>query len=227
MRLTRPTRRAAALTGAAALGLSGLLVLGIGLSAGGAAAPRPPAPAPSPSVPRTTATPAPQAAPEPEPTPTPTARYTPSTATRLVIPSVDQDQPLLGLTPRRGVIDPPLLTAGYWIEPYGAPVGAAEEALNTLYIAARSAGSGDDGFDPLLTPDHRGSAVLPGDRIEVRTPRGVVTYTVERVERYAKSALAGAEDVWAVDPGRLVLITCFQRADGRNSTENLVVFARS
>ncbi|SOE02293.1 class F sortase [Blastococcus haudaquaticus] len=223
----RLTRRAAALTGAAALGLSGLLVLGIGLSAGGAAAPRPPAPAASPSVPRTTAAPAPEAAPEPEPTPTPTARYTPSSATRLVIPSVDLDLPLLSLTPRRGVIDPPLLTAGYWIEPYGAPVASAGEATNTLYVAAHSAGSGDDGFDPLLTADHEGAAIAAGDTVEVRTPGGEVTYTVERVERYGKNALADAAEVWVAVPGRLVLITCFQRSDGRNATENLVVFARS
>lgn len=60
---------------------------------------------------------------------------------------------LLGLTPRRGAIDPPLLTAGYWIEPYAAPVGSADQAVSTLYVAAHSAGRGDDGFDPLLTAD--------------------------------------------------------------------------
>jgi hypothetical protein len=33
--------------------------------------------------------------------------------------------------------------------------------------------------------------------------------------------------VWEAHPGRLVLITCFQRGGGRASTENLVVFAES
>ncbi|WP_324276670.1 class F sortase [Blastococcus brunescens] len=145
----------------------------------------------------------------------------------LVIPSVGLELPLLGLTPRGGVIDPPLLTAGYWIEPYGAPVGSPEQADNTLYVAAHSAGDGDDGFDPLLTADHGAVALAAGDAVEVRTPDGTVTYTVERTQRYGKRALAGAAEVWEASPGRLVLITCFQRADGRTPTENLVVFAES
>jgi hypothetical protein len=67
---------------------------------------------------------------------------------------------------------------------------------------------------------------VPGDVVEVSTPGGTVGYTVERTERYAKDELAGAADIWEAVPGRLVLITCFQRA-GRASTENLVVVASS
>jgi hypothetical protein len=33
--------------------------------------------------------------------------------------------------------------------------------------------------------------------------------------------------VWERVPGRLVLITCFQRAGGRAATENLVVVAEA
>jgi hypothetical protein len=227
-RLTRPTPRAAALAGAAARGLAGAIVLGVGLSgAQEEAAPvRDAAPTATVAAPTTSAAPV-ESAPSATPSPTPTARHTPSSSVHLVIPSVDLDLPLLALTPRRGVIDPPLLTAGYWIEPYGAPVGAADEAVNTLYIAAHSAGDGVDGFDPLLAADHRGSALEAGDTIDVRTPEGTVTYTVQRTQRYGKDELAGAADVWEASPGRLVLITCFQRADGRASTENLVVFAES
>ena len=230
LRLKRPTPRAAALTGAAALGLAGAIVLGVGLSGAheGTAAVRTAAPTTAEAAPATSA--APEAATPtatPSPTPAPAARHTPSSSVHLVIPSVDLDLPLLALTPRRGVIDPPLLTAGYWIEPYGEPVGAADQAVNTLYLAAHSAGQGDDGFDPLLTADHRGSALEAGDTIDVRTPNGTVTYTVERTQKYGKNELAGAADVWEASPGRLVLITCFQRADGRASTENLVVFAES
>lgn len=226
--LIRPGRRTVALAGATVLALVGALLLVLGVQGGGGGAIAAAVDIPS-AAPRTTAAP-PSGAPGDEPpaiTPTPTARYTPSSATRLVVPSVGLDLPLLSLSPRRGVIDPPLLTAGYWIEPYGAPVGAPGEATNTLYIAAHSAGSGDDGFDPLLTADHRGSAVAAGDTVEVSTPQGAVTYTVERTERYAKDRLADAAEVWEAVPGRLVLITCFQRADGREATENLVVFAQS
>jgi sortase (surface protein transpeptidase) len=145
----------------------------------------------------------------------------------LSIPSVGLDLPLLPLEPNGDVIDPPLLTAGYWIEPYGAPVGSAGDAKNTLYIAAHSLGRGSDGFDPLLTPDHTGSALAAGDVVQVSTPHGTVRYTVESTRRYGKDELPRAAEVWAAVPGRLVLITCFQRTDGRASTENLVVVAES
>jgi sortase (surface protein transpeptidase) len=229
VRLIRPIRRTAALSGAAVLGFSGAVVLGIGLAARDEHVPPPVAEAPVSSMPPPSTTTSAQPALEttPTPTPVPTARYTPSSSVRLNIPSVGMDLPLLALKPKSGVIDPPLLTAGYWIEPYGVPVGSADQATNTLYIAAHSAGRGDDGFDPLLTADHRGSALTAGDVIAVETPRGTVSYTVERTERYGKNALPDATEVWENSPGRLVLITCFQRADGRASTENLVVFAQS
>ncbi len=94
-------------------------------------------------------------------------------------------------------------------------------------MAAHSAGRGSDGFDPLLGPGEEGSALGAGDQVEVSTPEGTVSYTVERTARYDKDELAGAAEVWEASPGRLVLITCLQRGGGRTSTENLVVFAES
>jgi hypothetical protein len=61
----------------------------------------------------------------------------------------------------------------------------------------------------------------------VRTPSGTAAYTVASTHRYGKDELPGATEVWEVSPGRLVLITCFQRADGREATENLVVVAEA
>ena len=217
--LRRPGRRTAALSGLAALGLTGAVALGVGLSTG-------------PAGPPGAATEAPaglSAAPSPDvpPRSTPSAHMTPSSAVHVRVPAVDLDLPVLPLTTRRGVIDPPLLTAAYWIEPYGDPVGSADQADNTLYLAAHSAGRGSDGFDPLLGSGEGGSALAAGDRVEVSTPEGTVAYTVERTARYDKDALAGAAEVWEASPGRLVLITCLQRGGGRTSTENLVVFAES
>jgi sortase (surface protein transpeptidase) len=136
------------------------------------------------------------------------------------------DLPVLPLTPRNGAINPPTLTAAYWLDPYGDPVGSPQQADNTLYLAAHSTGTGEYGFDPLMEVDGGGSTLEAGDVIEVSTPQGTVDYTVERTERYAKGELPGATEVWEASPGRLVLITCFQRA-GRASTENLVVVAQS
>lgn len=225
MRLTRPTRRAAALAGAAAFGVSGVLVLGVGLGTGDdvRAEPAPGARASTTSAGHASAPPGAPAATSPTPTPL----RTPSSDKHIRIGAVGIDLPLLPLTPRRGVIDPPTLTAAYWIEPYGDPVASADQADNTLFIAAHSDGSGEHGFDPLLSPDHSRGAVGAGDVIEVETPHGTVTYTVERTQRYGKNQLASAAEVWEAHPGRLVLITCFQRADGRATTENFVVFAQS
>lgn len=206
------------LAGAAVLGLGGAVLLGVGLSMPervAAAVAEGPAPVAAPST-----SGAPAAA---TPTPTPVARYTPSSSVHVAIPAVGLDLPVLPLSPRGGVIDPPLLTAAYFLEPYGHPVGAADQADNTLYLAAHSAGHGDDGFDPLLTDEHRDSALGPGDVVEVRTPDGTASYTVQRTERVAKDALPSAADVWESVPGRLVLITCFQHRG--KATENLVVFA--
>ncbi len=222
-RPARLTPRSAVLVGAALLGVSGAALLGVGLGDGHPGAAHAAAVA-VPTEAQPTTAPADRSD---EPTPTPVARYTPSSAVHLVVPAVGMDLPLLGLTPEDGVINPPLLTAGYWIEPYGAPVPAPEDATNTLYIAAHSAGRGHDGFDPLLTRDHTGSALEAGDVVQVRTPQGTADYTVDHTQRYGKDELPGASEVWEAVPGRLVLITCFQRADGRHSTENLVVFAES
>ena len=225
MRRLTLTRRRILLAAAAASALIGLLLLVSGLTTGRAAAAlQPVVPAPSATAPATSG---PRAEAAGTATPSPVARYTPSSDVRLVVPSLGMDLPLLGMTPPGDTIDPPLLTAGYWIEPYGAPMGDAAEAANTLYVAAHSAGYGDDGFDPLIADDGAGSTLAAGDVVEVRTSTGTVRYTVQSTHRYGKDELPGAADVWEVSPGRLVLVTCFQRADGREATENLVVVAEA
>ncbi|WP_448612171.1 class F sortase [Geodermatophilus sp. URMC 60] len=220
--LTRPGRRAA-VAAVVALGCAGGAVLVVGLAGGEQSAVRTASADPVPA-----ATAAPPLAEEPQPTlPAVAALPTPSSAVHVSVPALDLDLPVLPLTPRDGTINPPTLTAAYWIEPYGDPVGSAEEADNTLYLAAHSTGTGEYGFDPLMGSDGGGSTLEAGDVIEVSTPRGTVGYTVERTRRYAKGELPGATEVWEASPGRLVLITCSQRGGNRAPTENLVVFAES
>ena len=223
MRRLTLTRRRTALAAAAVVALTGVLLLVAGLTAGGGGT----ALHSVTSAPSATSTAGPRSEARGTATPSPVARYTPSSDVRLVVPSLGMDLPLLGMTPPGDTIDPPLLTAGYWIEPYGAPMGDAAEAANTLYVAAHSAGYGDDGFDPLIADDGAGSTLAAGDVVEVRTSTGTVRYTVQSTHRYGKDELPGAAEVWEVSPGRLVLVTCFQRADGREATENLVVVAEA
>ena len=222
--LIRPSRRSAVGAGLVALAVTGGTVLAIGLQGGESAAA---APTSATSTPTAEATEAALPAEDAQPAlPTAGAALpTPSSDVHVVVPSVGMDLPVLPLTPRGGAINPPTLTAAYWIEPYGDPVGAAGDADNTLYLAAHSTNTGKYGFDPLLDSD--GDSTLgAGDVVEVSTPGGTVAYTVERTERYDKDELADAAEVWEAVPGRLVLITCTQE-DGGRSTENLVVVARS
>jgi hypothetical protein len=224
VRLTRPSRRTAAVGAVLTLGFAGGTVLAVGLADG-----EQPAAATGSPDPVAAVTAAPPHVEEAQPTlpPEGVALPTPSSDVHVAIPALDLDLPVLPLSPRNGAINPPTLTAAYWLDPYGDPVGSAEQADNTLYLAAHSTGIGDYGFDPLMESDGGGSTLEAGDVIEVSTPQGTVDYTVERTERYAKGELPGATEVWEASPGRLVLITCFQRGGGRASTENLVVFAES
>ncbi|WP_233488891.1 class F sortase [Blastococcus sp. TF02-09] len=212
--------------GLLALTIAGGTVVALGLQGGEAAAAAPTSAASSPTAdaaPEEAAVPAEDAQPA-----LPTAGQalpTPASDVHVVVPALGMDLPVLPLTPRSGAINPPTLTAAYWIEPYGDPVGDAAEADNTLYLAAHSTNTGRYGFDPLLDED--GDSTLgTGDVVEVSTPGGTVAYTVERTQRYDKDELPDAAEVWEAVPGRLVLITCTQE-DGGRSTENLVVVARS
>ncbi|MCZ2819621.1 class F sortase [Modestobacter sp. VKM Ac-2977] len=220
------TRRTAALAGVAVLGVVAVL-LALVLTGGrgdgavrAAAAPSVTTSAPAPST--TPAVPTPEA-PPPTPTPTPTAETPRTSSVRLEVPSVDLDVPVFPYTPRGGVIDPPSMVDGYWVQPYGEP-GAQPD--NTVYIAGHSWTKGAAAFNALMPGDH-GAGVSTGDVVTVRTSGGSVDYTVSRTERYDKDALPGATDVWTVMPGRLVLITCFVDDDGRTTDDNFVVFAES
>lgn len=222
--LTRPSRRVAVGAGLLALWVTGGTVVALGLQGGESAAAAPTSAASSPTADATEAAlPAEDAQPA---LPTAGAALpTPSSDVHVAVPELGMDLPVLPLTPRGGAINPPTLTAAYWIEPYGDPVGVAGEADNTLYLAAHSTNTGKYGFDPLL--DAQGDSTLAaGDVVEVSTPEGTVAYTVERTQRYDKDELPDAAEVWEAVPGRLVLITCTQE-DGGRSTENLVVVARS
>ncbi|MGY1839222.1 class F sortase [Modestobacter sp. SYSU DS0985] len=177
------------------------------------------------AAPETTAVPTTEAptTPPSTPPPTPPAETPRASPVRLAVPSVGLDVAVLPHTPRGGVIDPPSMVDGYWIEPYGEP---GTQPDNTVYIAGHSWTKGAAAFNALMPGDH-GAGISTGDVVTVRTPGGSVDYTVSHTERYDKDALPGATDVWTVMPGRLVLITCFVDDDGRTTDDNFVVFAES
>jgi sortase (surface protein transpeptidase) len=171
----------------------------------------------------------PTATPTATPSSTPSAAdpTTPSAAAataplRIQVPAVGLDAAVLPITPSEGELDPPRLDRAYWIETYGSP---GSDSTNTVYLAGHSVDRGSAVFDPLFDQDEQRALVGAGDEITITTDAGVVRYVVEDTQRYPKSELAGETEVWRIVPGRLVLITCFQRSEGGRSTDNLVIYA--
>jgi sortase (surface protein transpeptidase) len=165
------------------------------------------------------ATTAASASPEPSVTPVPSGVAAPL---RVQVPAVGLDAAVVPITPTGGELDPPRLDRAYWIESYGSP---GPDADNTVYLAGHSVDRGAAVFDPLFDQEAQTALVKSGDEVTITTDAGAVTYVVDETQRYPKSQLASEAEVWRIVPGRLVLITCFQRSDGGRSTDNLVVYA--
>jgi LPXTG-site transpeptidase (sortase) family protein len=136
--------------------------------------------------------------------------------TRLVVPALHVNAPVVPIGATDGVLVPPgdPQVLGWWRD--GAVPGAAEGGA---LITGHTVHSGGGAFDDLETLD-------PGDRVTVRTVHGRIRYAVTGVTVYRKATLA--EDAARVfrqtGPGRLVLITC-EDWNGTGYDSNAVVFA--
>jgi len=139
---------------------------------------------------------------------------------RLRAPSVGLDVPLGAVDVVGGVVDPPGFASAYRVRDLGvAPEQAAE---GTVFVVMHSVRGGGTGPGDLLIDDRAGSArIAPGAVIEVAG----VDYAVGSSRAVAKGALPDDAEVWADTPGRLVVITCLQRADGTPSRDDMVIEA--
>ena len=122
-----------------------------------------------------------------------------------------------------GVIDPPTIEEAYWIDDYGVP---ATEADNTVYVVAHSSLRDAAAFNPLLDVAHQESVLRAGDEVLLTTTAGTLRYEVVGSTRYGKKQLPAADEIWAIEPGVLHLITCFQEDGLARAEDNLVVTAR-
>ena len=166
------------------------------------------------------------APPTPTPSPTPSflTAFVPMAAPeRIEIPAVSLDLAVLPVDPIGGRIDPPTVEEAYWIQDYGTP---GSDADNTVYLVGHSSLSLAAAFNPLLDVEHQDSVLQPGDEIRVTTANGVLRYEVTAWTRYDKNRLPGADEVWAITPGTLHLITCFQEDGQAFADDNLVVTAQ-
>ena len=103
---------------------------------------------------------------------------------------------------------------GWWAD--GAAPGAAR---GSALVAGHTVHTGGGQLDDL-------ERVRPGDRVRVRTSKGVIPYEVTSVKIYRKASLAkdSAELFRQNGSGRLVLITC-EDWDGSKYLSNVVVIA--
>ncbi|MGZ5415770.1 MAG: class F sortase [Nocardioides sp.] len=148
------------------------------------------------------------AAPEPDP-----AAAAP---TRLLVPQLRVDAPVVPIGVTDGVLlppdDPQML--GWWDQ--GAVPGAVRGGA---LITGHTVHTGGGAFDDLETLDK-------GDLVRVRTSRGTMEYAVTGVTIYRKGRLArDAQRIFSqTGPGRLVLITC-EDWNGSGYDSNAIVFA--
>jgi LPXTG-site transpeptidase (sortase) family protein len=135
---------------------------------------------------------------------------------RLLVPRLGIDAPVIDI----GVVDGTLLppsdpqTLGWWSD------GAAPGALRGgALITGHTVHTGGGAFDDLETLE-------AGDRVRVRTAKGVIPYVVRGVTVYRKATLArdAARVFSQTVPGRLVLITC-EDWNGSGYDSNAIVFA--
>jgi LPXTG-site transpeptidase (sortase) family protein len=138
------------------------------------------------------------------------------TPVRLEVPGLRVDVPVTGISAPDGVLLPPSdpQVLGWWRD--GALPGAAR---GSALITGHTVSTGGGAFDDLETLGR-------GDRVRVRTTRGILVYEVTGVTIYRKATLAeDAARVFSQSvPGRLVLITC-EDWNGSTYLSNAVVFA--
>lgn len=137
--------------------------------------------------------------------------------TRIVVPELGVDAPVVGIDAPGGVLLPPgdPQVLGWWRS--GARPGAR---TGSALVTGHTVSSGGGAFDDLET-------LRAGDRVSIRTTGGTIGYQVTGVTIYRKASLARhASRVFSQSvPGRLVLITC-EDWNGSTYLSNAVVIAQ-
>ena len=136
--------------------------------------------------------------------------------TRVMVPRLAIDVPVLPIAPEAGVLVPPDNPRELgWYE-YGARPGAVHGSAVITGHTVHTGGGALDELDDLRT----------GDTVRVRTAKGTIGYRVSQVSILSKAQFARrAQKVFSSTvPGRLVLITCTDW-DGQDYLSNTLVYA--
>jgi hypothetical protein len=132
--------------------------------------------------------------------------------------------PSIGLRARVEPLDagpeglrPPRIDRLYWWRARGVP---GPGATDTIFVTGHSV------RDPAVAGVlERLQDVSAGDRVTLQVGDSRSTYTVSRTWTVPKAQIVQDGDLFAVVPGRLVIVGCLLRPDGRPQTDNVVVLA--
>ncbi|WP_193071256.1 MULTISPECIES: class F sortase [unclassified Brevibacterium] len=133
------------------------------------------------------------------------------------VPSVGLDTGLESMTEVNGAINPPGLHNGYVVRNHGTP---DHPERGTTYVAIHSVQGAELPGNTLIDVDAGTAAVETGESVTLQDR----DYTVTDSYTVSKTDISGDDRVWADEPGRLVILTCLQRASGR-SADNVVIEA--
>lgn len=140
---------------------------------------------------------------------------------RFRAPSVGLNVPLGAMTMVDNTITPPGFRSAYRVRNLGVSLQRADHG--TVFVAMHSLRGGAVGPGNYLIDVARARArITKGAQIDVGDRKYIVTGTqlIKKTELGSKSA------VWRDKPGRLVVITCLQRAQGGPSVDNVVLYAQ-
>lgn len=175
------------------------------------------------AAPEAPTTPAPISAANVVPTPEPTETVTrePTTVLRFEIPSAGYSSEVATMEiANAGVINPPDFRRTWWIRDRG--VAPSSQATDTTYLACHTDAAKAVSAVP-CNGVHLDNVPL-GSPITVTTDVETLQYTVIQARKVPRDAFAHDTEVWDVNPGRLVWVSCYL-SDGRRSDFNLVVVA--
>jgi hypothetical protein len=137
---------------------------------------------------------------------------------RVQVPAVGLDVPLGEVNEVGNIVRPPGFTAAYMVRNRG--VGLDDAAQGTVYVAMHSVRDGRAPGNYLIDVEAGAPTVKAGDTVKVAD----LVYRVESAELIPKTELSSVDRLWTNEPGRMVIVTCLQRTEGR-SLQNLVVVA--
>lgn len=153
--------------------------------------------------------------------PTGTWFVPPSEVRRLQIPSAGYDSEVGTMAiADSGVINPPDFRRTWWIRDRG--VAPSSQATDTTYLACHTDAAKATSAVPC---NGVGSAnVQVGGKVLVETDTEQLSYTITQARQVPRDEFARDTEVWDVNPGRLVWVSCYL-SEGRRTDFNFVVIA--